>query len=75
MRSLSAVWPTAGYAFGSKAWFSMARTAADFLWDKMRREDGRLWSVYYEDAGPKVNANLDDIAYFIEANLAPCCLD
>lgn len=61
---------TAGFAFNNKAWFVLARTAADFLWDNLRREDGRLWSVYYEDAGPKVNANLDDYTYFIEANLA-----
>ncbi|MBC2593444.1 thioredoxin domain-containing protein [Ruficoccus amylovorans] len=61
---------TAAVAFGKKEWFARARDAADFLWEKMRTPEGRLYSVYYPQAGPRVNATLEDYAYFMEALLA-----
>ncbi len=61
---------TAAVAFGNKDWFARARQAADFIWDNMRTDEGRLFSVYYADAGPRVSGNLEDHAYFMEALLS-----
>ncbi|MEM8550013.1 MAG: hypothetical protein AAGF10_04420, partial [Verrucomicrobiota bacterium] len=61
---------TAAVAFDRKDWFTAARKAADFLWENLRGNDGSFFSVYYEGVGPKVSANLDDIAWLAEANLA-----
>ncbi len=61
---------TAAVAFDRKDWYATARKAADFLWDNLRSENGRFHSVYYEGVGAKVAANLDDLAWYTEANLA-----
>ncbi|QYY35717.1 thioredoxin domain-containing protein [Ruficoccus sp. ZRK36] len=61
---------TAAVTFGKKEWFARARQAADFLWENLRTDDGRLYAVYYPESGPRVTATLDDYAYTMEALLA-----
>jgi uncharacterized protein YyaL (SSP411 family) len=44
-----------------------ARRAADFVLMTMRQPDGRLYRTTFAGAAPKLNAYLDDYAYFIDA--------
>ena len=46
-----------------------ARRAATFLWDTMRRPDGRLLRVWKQGRAPKILGFLDDYACFAEALL------
>ena len=58
----------AGFALGRKDLFDAAKVAADFIWENLRTKDNRLSSVYYTEA--KLNAYLDDYAYYAEALLS-----
>ena len=58
----------AGFALGRKDLFDAAKVAADFIWETLRTKDNRLSSVYYTEA--KLNAYLDDYAYYAEALLS-----
>ena len=57
----------AAFTFDRPDWFEAAEKAADFLWREVRI-DGRLRAVY--DSAPRVNAFLDDYAFYAEALLA-----
>lgn len=59
----------AGFAFQKPEWIVLARETADWLWNNLRDENGRLYTVYYE-TGPEHVAYLDDYAHYIEALLA-----
>ncbi len=58
----------AGFALDRKDLFDAAKIAADFIWDNLRYEADRLHAVYYSEA--KLNAYLDDYAYYAEALLS-----
>lgn len=64
----------AGFVFNRPAWLKRARAAADFLWREMTRmeEDGgvRLYAVFYEESGPRIEGYLHDYAVAAEAFLA-----
>ncbi len=58
----------AGFYLGRRDLFEAARRAADFIWDEMRFDGNRLYSVYHRQ--PALNGYLDDYAFFAEAMLA-----
>ena len=58
----------AGFALDRKDIFNAAKNTADFIWEKLRSGEDRLHSVYYNE--PKLNAYLDDYAYYAEALLS-----
>ena len=60
----------AGFVFGQKPWFQLAIQAADWIWNGMRDEEGRLHAVSHEDGQPKGLGFLDDYAFTIEAFLS-----
>lgn len=59
----------AGFWLGNREWLEVAREAADWIWDTLRSEDDRLFSVCYEGQ-PRQNAFLDDYAFLAEAMLS-----
>lgn len=60
---------SAAFAFDRPQWHRLAADTADWLWNNLRDESGRLCTVYY-DNGPAHSAYLDDYAHFIEALLS-----
>ncbi len=58
----------AGFALDRKDLFDAAKIAADFIWENLRYDEDRLHAVYYNEA--KLNAYLDDYAYYAEALLS-----
>jgi uncharacterized protein YyaL (SSP411 family) len=44
-----------------------ATRAADFIWYRMRRADGRLLRTYMANTEPKLNAYLEDYAFFLNS--------
>jgi uncharacterized protein YyaL (SSP411 family) len=46
---------------------AIACRAADFLWQRMRTADGRLWRTWMSGAQPKLNAYLEDYAFVLNA--------
>ena len=59
----------AGFHFGQREWFAMAKVAADWLWENALDEDNLLYSVIYDD-GEQRRSCLDDYAFFAEALMA-----
>jgi uncharacterized protein len=57
----------AGFAFGRKDWLTLARDTADWVWDKLRDEDGTLHAVRYPGANASGPGFLDDYAFLAEA--------
>ena len=58
----------AGAALGRDDFLAAAEDCADFLWDGMRDDDGRLLRTY-KDGHAHLNAYLEDHAYLLEAML------
>ncbi len=58
----------AGFYLDRKDLFEAARNAADFIWEKMRFDGNRLYSVFHDK--PSLNGYLDDYAFYAEALLA-----
>lgn len=58
----------AGYYFNKPEWFKLAVETAEWIWSSMRRSDGKLMSVFYEDKG-EILAYLDDCVFYAEACL------
>ncbi len=44
-----------------------ATRAADFLWQRMRTPQGRLWRTYGAGAEPKLNGYLEDYAFLLDS--------
>ncbi|MDW7989894.1 MAG: thioredoxin domain-containing protein, partial [Archaeoglobaceae archaeon] len=56
-----------GYRYlGDERYRQAAERAAEFLWSKMRKEDGKLWRSYRNGIA-KVEGMLDDYAYLLVA--------
>lgn len=66
----------AGTVYGEKGWLEKARIGLDWLWENLRREDGTLASVYYEETGAIRSGDgfLDDYVNFALANLQFACV-
>ncbi len=64
----------AGFYFNRPEWLERARKAADFIWDQLTETtaDGtlRLRSVFYEEAGARIDGFLHDYALAADACLA-----
>jgi len=63
----------AGFYFGRREWLERAARAADFLWEELVDRTAsrlRVFSVYYEGSGPRVEGFLHDYALAAEAFLA-----
>ncbi len=58
----------AGFYLERKDLFDAASDAADFIWDSMRFDGNRLYSVFHDK--PSINGYLDDYAFYAEALLA-----
>ena len=58
----------AGAALGRDDFLAAAEECADFLWEEMRDDDGRLLRTY-KDGRAHLNAYLEDHAYLLEALL------
>lgn len=58
----------AGEALDRSDYVEHAAKAADFIWNKMRQDDGRLYRTYSKGEA-RLNAYLEDYAFFIEAML------
>jgi uncharacterized protein YyaL (SSP411 family) len=55
----------AAFALGDQSYAAAARAAADFILDRMRQPDGRLWHSH-KDGESRFNGYLDDYACLIE---------
>ena len=53
----------------SERYLSAAQQAAEFVWSKSRRDDGRLWRAVL-DGEASVEATLEDYSYLAEASVA-----
>jgi uncharacterized protein len=58
----------AGAVLGRADYLEAAEACAEFIWTRMRADDGRLLRTWKEGAG-KLNAYLEDHAYLVEALL------
>jgi uncharacterized protein len=58
----------AAQVFDEKAFIDIAKTTAQFIWDKMRLPSGRLLHCY-RNGKADIPGNLDDYAFFIAALL------
>ncbi len=58
----------AGFYFGNKKWFELAIKSANWIWEKMKNNDDRLFSVQH-DNNPCHNGYLNDYAFFVQALL------
>ena len=58
----------AGAVLGRDDFLDAARTAADFVWTRMRDDEGRLLRTW-KDGEAKLNAYLEDHAFLLEALL------
>ncbi len=58
----------AGAVLGREDYLDAARTAAEFVWTRMRDPEGRLLRTW-KDGEAKLNAYLEDHAYLVEALL------
>ncbi|OAI51896.1 thioredoxin [Planctomycetaceae bacterium SCGC AG-212-F19] len=57
----------AGAALGESRYTDAAARAADFILTRMRAPDGKLFRTTFAGASPKLNAYLEDYAYFVNA--------
>ena len=51
----------AGRELKEPKYIAAAERAANFVWDHLRRDDGRLWRIYGQGKA-KLNAYIDDYA-------------
>ena len=59
----------AGREFDEPRYVQLAARAADFLWEELRTEDGRLLRTYGEGEA-KLNGYLNDYAFFVDGLIA-----
>jgi uncharacterized protein YyaL (SSP411 family) len=57
----------AGMVLEKPAYIDAAARAAEFIWNRMRRPDGRLLRTYMAGSEPKLNAYLEDYSFFLSA--------
>src|SRR5712692_3788609 len=60
----------AGMVLEKPAYCDAAARAADFIWSRMRRPDGRLLRTYMAGSEPKLNAYLEDYAFLLNAQVS-----
>jgi uncharacterized protein YyaL (SSP411 family) len=56
------------FSFDRPDYFDRARQAADFIWNNLRFDENRLYSIYHGQ--PRLNGYLDDYAFYAEALLS-----
>lgn len=57
----------AGFALDRQDFFDAAKNCADFIWENLRTEDNRLFSIFYEESN--LNGYQHDYAYYADALL------